>query len=175
MNLCQNLSTIIAKPKTNSHEKMAFHLITITERNHQRSAPYFIQKRAFAQRLARAKLWKRPKQTTPFYITNLSISSVLFDFLHFLVKKQKLVSLSTHIDDFCRCGCKQLVRYFTHSVLEWEDFLPTAALTSLTTTVKSKRTLLTSISKVLKIFLSKPTCQSLPSKLSCVLEPCFEF
>ena len=47
---CSNISTISARPKTNSHEKMAFtRTTTITQRSLQRSAPYFIQKRALAQ------------------------------------------------------------------------------------------------------------------------------
>ena len=51
---CHNISTISYKPKAYSHEKMAFNrTTTITERNLQESAPYFIQKRAFAQRYTR--------------------------------------------------------------------------------------------------------------------------
>ena len=51
---CHNISTITAKPDTNSQEKMAFNrTTTITEQNLQESTPYFIQKRAFAQRYTR--------------------------------------------------------------------------------------------------------------------------
>ena len=52
------------KPKTNSHEKMAFNkTTTITERNLQESAPYFIQKRAFAQRYTRESLTMQKLKT----------------------------------------------------------------------------------------------------------------
>lgn len=41
--------------------------------------------------------------------------------------------------NFHRCGCKPPVRYFIHSALAWEDFSPTAVLTSSTTIVKGNK------------------------------------
>ena len=69
MNLafCHNISTISAKPDTNCHEKVAFNrTTTITEWNLQGSTPYFIQKRAFAQRY----MYTRESSTTKKAITH---------------------------------------------------------------------------------------------------------